>query len=33
VTELFPDCDVVRVRKDDQWDAHDGQTADYGALG
>jgi hypothetical protein len=33
VTELFPDCDVVRVRKDDQWDAHDGQAADYGALG
>jgi len=33
VTELFPDCDVVRVRKDDQWDAVDGQTADHDSAG
>jgi hypothetical protein len=33
VAELFPDCDVVRVRKDDQWDALDRETADYGAFG
>jgi hypothetical protein len=33
VTELFPDCDVVRVRKDDQWDAADGQTADHDSAG
>jgi hypothetical protein len=33
VTELFPDCDVVRVRKDDQWDAADGQTTDHDSVG
>ncbi len=29
VTELFPDCDVVRVRKDDQWDADDRAATDH----